>query len=253
MSIDFSKDRLFYDCFQSFLNITEDWSFDNDKDLNSLIAESVAKFSTNDEPECYNQIARVGWELRKISESLGTEGKEIASIAEGLLQDKNSEVSAFANEFVHWILKPKAEPYSPDNDGGRGGRDRGGRDRGGRDRGGRDRGGRERGGRERGGRDRGGRSQGNFKKGGKNHKTPEESKAAATVENGIRALKANGNLVEIDLEASNSFHRRLQHKAVTGSGFFSYSKGDGDERRVVLTREKPIPKDDDELDGENAE
>ena len=184
--------------------------------------------------------------LFKMTEELGTEGKEIAAIAEPLLVEKNSEISSFANTFVQWILKPKASPASSDG-GGRDRGDRGGRggDRGGRggDRGGRggDRGGRDRNrGGDRGG--RGGQRGGNFKK-GKPQRSPEEAKAIATVENGVRALKANGNLREIDLESSNSFHRRLQHEAVKGSGFFSYSKGEGTDRRVVLTREKPIPKD----------
>ena len=183
----------------------------------------------------------MGRHLHQITLDLGTEGKEIAAMTEPLLLEQNTEVSSLANDFAQWVLRPKADSSAPGDSGPRDRGDRGGRDRGGRG-GDRDRGGR--GGRpnNRGGRDN--NKGGNFRKGGKNNKTPEQAKAAATVENGIRALKANGNLREIDLEASNSFHRRLQHEAVKGTGFFSYSRGDDTDRRVVLTREKPVPEDD---------
>ena len=232
-----------FDCLQAFNKITDAIEIDTSKDLNSLVKEATDDLTatSSEDKAAISQIGKMGRHLYQITLDLGTEGKEIAAMMEPLLLEQNTEASSLANDFAQWVLRPKADPSSHSDSGPRERKDRG--DRGGRDRGGRG-GDRDHGGR--GGRpnNRQGSSKGgNFRK-GKNNKTPEEAKAAATVENGIRALKANGNLREIDLEASNSFHRRLQHEAVKGSGFFSYSRGDDTDRRVVLTREKPVPEDD---------
>lgn len=67
----------------------------------------------------------------------------------------------------------------------------------------------------------------------------QERLALVAVDVAIDRLKGEESLMEVRLDPSNSFFRRLQHKKAVAEGFYSYSTGEGTQRAVVVTREKP--------------
>lgn len=84
------------------------------------------------------------------------------------------------------------------------------------------------------------RSQGPSRgQGGPQNHAEQERQALDAVHLAINKLKGEQALNEVKLDPSNSFFRRLQHKKAVAEGFFSYSTGEGAQRAVVVTREKP--------------
>jgi hypothetical protein len=71
----------------------------------------------------------------------------------------------------------------------------------------------------------------------------QEAAAVETVKTAIDKLRADTSLAEVRLDPSNSFFRRLQHKKAVADGFFSYSTGEGANRSVVVTRDRPANED----------
>ena len=103
--------------------------------------------------------------------------------------------------------------------------------------------------RDRGGRD-GGRDGGNRRpsspsapqsnsRGGSNSHADQEQAALDSVNKALVTLRTETSVNEIQLDPSNSFFRRLQHKKAVSEGYYSYSTGEGAGRSVVVTREKP--------------
>lgn len=64
-----------------------------------------------------------------------------------------------------------------------------------------------------------------------------EAEALKEVAAAIRALKESPEMAEFPLRAANSFYRRIQHQTVVQNGYHSYSAGEGNDRKVVVTRE----------------
>ncbi len=62
--------------------------------------------------------------------------------------------------------------------------------------------------------------------------------ALEAVRTAVDKMRDEPHLAEVRLDPSNSFFRRLQHKKAVSEGFFSYSTGEGQQRAVVVTREK---------------
>lgn len=134
----------------------------------------------------------------------------------------------------------------PDRDRDRGPRRDGGkgppRERDGGPQGGREGGGHREKGRERGDRDRSrSRSPREPRRDGSH--ADQEQAALEIVKSALDQLKNDPALKEIKLDPSNSFFRRLQHKKAVSDGFYSYSTGEGSERSVVISKEKPANED----------
>jgi len=74
---------------------------------------------------------------------------------------------------------------------------------------------------------------------GKLHHAEQERLALEAVRVAVDRLRTEPSLSEVRLDPSNSFFRRLQHKKAVSEGFYSFSTGEGMERAVVVTRDKP--------------
>ena len=119
--------------------------------------------------------------------------------------------------------------------GGRGGdRDRNGnnRDRGGRG-GDRDRNGNNR---DRGGRDRNGNNRGRGRGGPPKKDPAQERESLREVLQAVQSLNENQDIQEVPLAPANSYYRRLQHQQIKDEGLASISRGEGQERSVVVIR-----------------
>lgn len=116
-------------------------------------------------------------------------------------------------------------------------------DRGGSDQGSGDRGPRpDRGGppprRSEGSRDRGRPEQGQGNADEQAERTQRlEGEALKEVAAAIRSLKENPDQKEYPLRAANSFYRRIQHQTVVQNGYHSRSAGEGNDRKVIVTRD----------------
>ncbi len=73
----------------------------------------------------------------------------------------------------------------------------------------------------------------------RNGHAEQEKVALDAVRTAVEKLRQEPSLGEVRLNPSNSFFRRLQHKMAVAEGFYSFSTGEGPQRSVVVTRERP--------------